>query len=369
MEIYKKELPDILKALPEINHFDETKEWDLIICTLGFEDITHTILDRLVAKGKTKHTSLLLIRYPTNEKDNTANEIFFVRAAEEMVGFHQITYSRKEYSDLLSRTLDAWYPLKRLKVLFDISSCSSYVFYPTINTLLDRNVLLTVGYTEAEIYYPTREEWSGVANHAQIEENLFVESFENATFQSLGVDDIYPLPLFSEMNPGNRQGVLIAVPNFSVMRMNAIRTRDRETNNTPFEAVYWIIGAPPGEQNQWRLEAIKTTNGLTDPSNVKVIHVSTFDYKDILKCLENIWHDNRYTSYLSVGPLGSKMQHVGTYIFLYLHRDVGLWLAEPREFRARRFSTGCASIWQIAFGDTIVLKALLDGYMTFTWKF
>lgn len=369
MEIYRRDLPDILKILPDVDPFDETQEWDLIICTVGFEDRSHAIVDQIVSKGKHGKATLLVIRYPTNKKDNSANEIFFKSAAERMAGFQEITYYRKEYSELLRKTLESNLPIKGSKVLFDISSCSSYVFYPTIKSLLDRDICLTIGYSEAETYHPTEEEWSDVASHAQVEDGLFIQSFENAGFQSLGVDDIYPYPLFSEMNPGNRPGVLIAIPNFSVMRMNAIRTRDRETNSTAYEGVYWLIGAPPGQQNRWRMEAIETTNSLSNASNDRVIRVSTLQYKDMLTTLESIWLDNRYKFYLSVGPLGSKMQHVGTFLFLYLHNDVGLWLAEPKEFRASRFSTGRGPIWQIAIGDTETLRHTLDEYMTFTWKF
>jgi hypothetical protein len=368
MEIYKRDLPDILTKLPNTLRFDAAQVWDVVICTLGFEDRSHAIIDQIVSTGSAARTILVLVRYPTNEIDNSANENFFVAAAQKMAGFYQITYTRREFAGSLTKTLNAIPFLDQANVLFDISSCSSYVFYPTINALIQRDINLTIGYVEADVYYPTKEEWSDIAGRSREENNLFVQSFENAGFQSLGVDDIYSHSIFSEMNPGSRPGLLIAVPNFSVMRMNAIKTRDRETNNTPYDGVYWVIGTPPGDQNKWRIEAMKSTHSLDHVANALIAHVSTFDYKEMLKTLENIWYEYRYKFYLSIGPLGSKMQHLGTFLFLYLHKDVGLWLAEPKEFRAGRFSTGCGSSWQTDFGNTKAVRELLDTYMTFEWK-
>jgi hypothetical protein len=366
MDVYRKELPDILRQLPEIKPFDASQAWDLIVCVIGFEERSHAIIDKIAAARSQQNTTLLLVRYPTNQDDNNANEIFFEAAGKQIGHTKQISYSRKEYSRLVGQTLSDLTSVGS-KVLFDISSCSSYVFYPTISALLNLDIELTIGYAEAETYYPTENEWLHVAAEAQTENSLFVQSFENAEFQSLGVDDIYPSPVFADMNPGNRPGVLIAIPNFSAMRMNAIRTRDRETNNTSFDGVYWIVGIPPGSKNKWRVDAVKATNSLG--ASERIMEVSTFDYRDMLKTLENIWYDTRYKNYLSVGPLGSKMQHLGTFIFLYLHKDVGLWLAEPKRFRATRFSDGCGATWQVAFRNTLPLRDALDGYMTFSWKF
>ena len=84
---------------------------------------------------------------------------------------------------------------------------------------------------------------------------------------------------------------------------------------------------------------------------------------------EDIWLDTRYNYHMSIGSLGSKMQHLATCLFLYLHQDTALWLSEPKEFQAKRFSSGSDKAWQIDFGDTENLKNILKKYMTFTWQF
>src|SRR3712207_8526259 len=43
--------------------------------------------------------------------------------------------------------------------------------------------------------------------------------------------------------------------------------------------------------------------------------------------------------------LGSKMQHLGTFLFLQMHPEVGLVLSEPNDFVAGRFSQGIGQVW------------------------
>jgi hypothetical protein len=363
MRIYKKEIPDILSDLPNLEPFDARGKYDLAICTLGFEDRTHQIVDNLILNYTSLDTRLLLVKYPTNEDDNLRNHHYFKTASEKMSSFDQIVYSRINYLQELPAKLGS---ISGAKVLFDISTCSSYVFYPTMRRLLEYDIDLSIAYSEAAIYHPTPDEWSPVAKRAEDEKTLYVQSFERAEFQSLGVDNIYPSSLFSEMNPGNKPTILVAVPNFSVMRMNAMITRDQEINKTPYDNIIWLLGEPPAETNKWRVDAIKRTHNLTT-NNQKIFPVSTLDYKDMLKSLENIWLENRYSNSMTIACLGSKMQHVGTLLFLYLHQEVGLWMSEPKKFQAQKFSSGFGNAWQVRFGLTKDLRKRLNEYMKFSW--
>jgi hypothetical protein len=169
------------------------------------------------------------------------------------------------------------------------------------------------------------------------------------------------------MNPGNSPCMLIAVPNFSVLRMNAIRIRDEEINKTKYDVIRWLIGEPPAGRNKWRMEALKKTNRVYLVDTANIIPVSTLRFKDMIATLENIWLQERYDYQITIGSLGSKMQHVGTFFFLHLHKDVGLWLSEPKAFRANKFSVGSGSAWVIRFGSTSILRKMLDRYMTYTW--
>jgi hypothetical protein len=368
MEINRFEIGDILGNLPKIESFNIDRQVDLLITTLGFEDRTHSIIDKLVNTGKMHKKPILLIEYPTNKEDNIKNYSFFEKAAKAMESpLIRLTYSRKDFTQKLGYQLDEILA-KKSYIVFDISSCSSYVFYPIMKALYNLDIDLSIVYSEAEKYYPTFEEWDEVNKTAESEKSLFVESFENAKFQSAGVDDIYAYNIFSEINPGNKPCILIAVPNFSCQRVNAIIARDNELNKTKYEDILWIIGKPPADNNEWRIKAVMKTNNLYNKPPTKIKSACTLDYKEMIKALEDVWSDVRYKYHLTLGTLGSKNQHLGTFFFLALHQDVGLWLAEPKEFRANRFSEGEGESWQINFGSISKLKESLSSYLTFRWQ-
>lgn len=369
MEIYRNDISDMLRILPKLETFNPKKTYDLFISTLGFEERSIKPLEQLLKNVGINKTKLLLIEYPTNREENGLNYPFFENASIRMADFKRINYSRKDFLLLLSQILDNFKLPKEAKVIFDLSSCSSYVFYPTMKELINRDIELTLVYTQAKEYRPTKDEWNEILKKANAEKNLFAQSFENAEFQSVGVDGIYSSYLFSEMNPGNRPTKLVAVPNFSVIRMNAIIERDREINKTAYDNIIWLVGDPPSEKNKWRLEALKRTHNLINNKSQNIYSVSTLHYKEMLQTLEDIWLENKHDYHISIGSVGSKMQHVGTFLFSYMHQEVSMWITEPKEFKAERYSFGCENIFQLVFRSVKDLVNSLDQYLSFRWRF
>lgn len=372
MMIHQRELSDILGSLPEYAPFDERcwaeRRFDAIICTLGFEDRTSALLLKLAGAGLLRDALLILVRYPTNELENAAHFADFERAAKVMRGMAVLDYALPDFASSLGRVLEVL-PVSP-RVGFDVSTCASYVFYPTMKTIFERDGDLVILYAEAEVYYPTLLEWDEVAAKASKEEgSLFVQSFEEADFQSLGVEKVYPYSMFAELNPGNRASGLIAIPNFNAVRMNALIARDRELNKTSARDIVWVLGKPPAGENDWRVNALKRTNDVHDLSAENIHLSSTLDYRETIEVLESVWLQRRYQLYLSIAPLGSKMQHLGVFMFLFIHQDVSLWLAEPSSFRTSRYSEGVRQLWQVDFGRLSDVKRQLGLYMTFEWEF
>ena len=88
--------------------------------------------------------------------------------------------------------------------------------------------------------------------------------------------------------------------------------------------------------------------------------VSTFNYKEVLRILEKIYTEMSETHTITVSPLGSKMQALGTGIFCYMHPDVRIIFAMPKEYNATQYSKGYKSVWQIEFGPLKELRHKLD---------
>jgi len=369
MEIRKKDISDVLSGLPRAVPFEPTAcHVDVLFATLGFEDRTHAVIDSMFHEGIETSVVLVLITYPTNEEDNKKNLIHFEKYRRHIKAFVEIKYSRASFQAEVAKTVRDFCNVDS-SVLLDISTTSSYVFYPLFHELLKSDINLKVVYTEAVEYFPSQEEWKGVEESAKVERTLFTSVFEQANFLSVGVDDVYSLNLFSEMNPGNRPSAIVLLPSFSAIRINSIRAKDQDLNKTSNLNTYWLIGSPPAEKNKWRIEAVKKTNSveLSHPDHIK--YVSTLDYTDATMQLEHIWLDIKYDSYLSIGTLGSKMQHLGTYLFLYMHQDIGIWVSEPTQFKAKSYTSGIGQAWEVNFASTSKILKVLDDYQQFEWFF
>ena len=298
MNIYQHDVSDVLADLPALEEFDASQSYDMVIATVGFEDRTASLVEALYG-GWPSGGRLLLIDYPTNLPENAVNENRFTTSAPGG-GVTRISYNRQSFVSALIRELKRLPPGAR--VLLDVSTCSSYILYPTLRALFEEDIALTVGYTEADVYHPTHEEWSRVASRADREDTMLVEAFESASFQSVGVASVYPGNLFSEVNPGNRPSALVAIPNFSCLRLAAILAHDRELNKTPREDVVWIVGEPPGEKNRWRRDAVVRTNNLGQVTRAHLHYVSTLEYRAMINLLEDIWQDRRYSHHLTLVP-------------------------------------------------------------------
>jgi hypothetical protein len=367
MKIHQNDLGDILKTLPDEEDF-VVERTDFMICTLGFEERTYAVVEGMLSDNLSNLKNLILVTYPTNKGDNDVNRPKFEKLKSYNINVFEINYEKTSFYNLFLQFLRDKVP-SGAKVIFDISTCSSYLFYPIMKALLELDISLIIAYAEASEYDPSKENWEKVAEKAEKEKELFIKSWDEADFQSIGVDDVYGSNLFSEMNPGNKPSILIAIPNFNSIRMQSIKEKDKEVNKTELSDIFWLIGVPPRDENKWRGEALLKTNALEKIDDKNKWFVSTLHYKDSIKQLEAIWINNRYSSHISIGTLGSKMQHLATFFFIYLHPDTGLWLAEPRKFKAGTYSTGVRQLYRINFGDTKAMREQLSKYMHFEYQF
>ena len=119
----------------------------------------------------------------------------------------------------------------------------------------------------------------------------------------------------------------------------------------------WLVGIPHLEENHWRINALREINEL-EHEDVQY-EVSTLHYQDTLKTLEAIHNrlSDRYK--LTLSPIGSKMQALGSSLFSYIHPDARIVFAIPKEYNAASYSEGCRETWKIEFGSLTDLRRLL----------
>lgn len=352
--IHKRQLEEILQSLPEIDAFDPSSDLrnidDVFLCALGFEPRCLEIPTKL-RKGNYKVKKAIVIKYATNRDDNEINLPMLeehLREVAESVDF--LREDSPEFLQHLTTLITEATINAGATVTFDISVAANRLVVKCLNALLDLSVDLRIVYSEAAIYFPSFEDYQANTEAWQSEDVLCLEK---------GVSDI----VFSEDHPGNHLDPLpdsiIIFPTFKKERSwAAINRVDPSLVTSPRDKVIWLLGSPHHPEDEWRKEAMISINQITP--EMKQYDVSTFDYKETLKILHRI-HDKIWQDYnISLLPLGSKLQAVGISLFCYLHSDVRLMYAIPKEYNANKYSDGCKALWKLSFGSMKALREELD---------
>lgn len=362
-------IQDIISELPDWTPFVAPEDVSLFVGTIGFEERSPHCFKSWASATKVPNSRALMVEYTTNVEDNEKRRREFVKYANKWnIQMDFVEYARPALFGEVERALrdiDS-----EEIVLLDISSVSSYVFFPLAQALCNAlpQSCLRICYAEASKYYPTQREWNDLLKKTRAKDTLErARLLDESNFHSRGVDFVYESSVFPGANPDNLPVRIICVPNFSFERVNQMRSYLNRRYSIAPNSYDWIFGVPPDEtKNGWRTTALQELYRLEDEA-VRV--ASTLKYKDILLTLHRIWKENVYTNTLMVSTVGSKPQHLGTLLFLNMHREVGLVLSEPVRFSASRYSEGVGNVWQVQFGKIEHLLESLRNWnrINFDW--
>ena len=210
---------------------------------------------------------------------------------------------------------------------------------------VDLNIL----YSEAAIYHPTNDEYKAKPAAWRDEAELGLER---------GVSDVRPSREFPGQHFDQLPDAIILFPTFKAERSRAvIAFVDPSLIGVKGDQVIWLLGVPHLQENRWRIEALKEINDLDDRD---IQHeISTLDYKETLSRLDSIYEQLSDTCKLTLSPIGSKMQALGSSLFSYIHPDTRIVFAIPNEYNAAQYSEGYRETWIIEFGPLSYLRYLL----------
>ena len=345
-------------------HLEAAERVDLLVVAAGFEERARAILN---ADLWPNPKQVLAIEYPTNLEDNRET---FDAIYEKSCFLESIRYERRLFLEDCRQYFNRYSGFSGKHLVVDLSGMSSYVFFCLMETLVQccAEAKVSIFYAEALEYFPTKGDLEGLQNALGSADDLLqqAEIFEKRNFQSRGIDAVYESELFPGRNVGDLPTRLVVIPNFSRDRTETMITRACELYNAHRDNVVWLIGQPPDEaKNGWRVEGLSRlyfANNLGVP-------VSTLNYKEMAWKLSDLWEEFESKYHMVILTLGSKMQHLGTFLFLQAHKDVGLVLSEPGGFVADRFSKGVGSTWKIQLGSILALRELIlkRGMMKFEW--
>ena len=356
--ISRYQLVDAISELNDITSLDSAKfrgasPDDLFLCALGFEQRCLQLPRQLEDAGYRSHRAYYFT-YATNLSDNAVNLPELKRHLLKIAPrVEPIESDEAEFPNRLRALLElavSESSTRCPRITLDISVTANRLLLRCIKVLLEYDVNLRIVYSEAAVYHPTEQEYQRYSAKWGHDGVMGLEQ---------GVSDVMP----SIDHPGIALDPLpasiILFPSFNVERSKAvIGFVDPSLLTSPGDKIVWLLGIPHHGQDHWRLEAIKTTNGILE--NVPQHRVSTFDYKDTLRTLELLYTELAEKRNITLSPLGSKMQALGTAIFCYMHPDVRLIFAMPKEYNASHYSKGCKAVWQIELGSLKELRNRLD---------
>jgi hypothetical protein len=235
-------------------------------------------------------------------------------------------------------------------VTFDISVTANRLILKCMKALIESGVRLRILYSEAASYYPSIEEYEQNKDRWRSDEALGLER---------GVSDVSISADIPGIHLDSLPNCVIIFPAFKAERSRAAITHvDPSLLISPGDKVIWLLGVPHHEEDRWRVEAMREVNDIGP--NMRRYEVSTFDYKEALQTLEKIYEEMWECCNISLSPLGSKLQAVGTSLFCYLHPDVKPIFTIPKEYRAVKYSEGCKATWKLDFGLMGELRRILD---------
>jgi hypothetical protein len=325
--------PQIEEATPFIG------EKDALITCAGFEDRALEFLARCVRAG-CKGFRLVGVQYLPEVAENRVGQFKELGdRAGAVATLDQYTRQEPESIDgLLSNTKHA------ARLWVDISGMSRLLIVQLISAGVRQGLLnkMEVVYSEAELYPPSKEAVAKkLADH---EDYLGI-----LNFISSGVFGITIVPELSTVAMQGQPTRLIVFPSFNPTQFAAV------TAEVQASALTIINGVPPRDENLWRQEAIRQLNGIDSIREKEEFNISTFDYRDTLRLLLELYAQYSASQKILVSPTGSKMQSVAVGLVCGFLRDIQIVYPTPRSFPTpSNYTTGVSKIYHLslaAFAD------------------
>lgn len=338
--------------LPPISHLEaESFSSPLTyIGAAGFEDRATSFLDWAISRNMTVDNAIAIEYRPydeTNKIQLFKERLSKVKAHATWVIFDR--YDPQKFSKAILPTLEF---LNSGRILVDVSAMSKFLIMIILQALRDRPNPLTIIYTEADVYHPTKEEFE-------------LKRKELGTVPDFLTTDVYKILAVTSLSSVSMQGhpiLLLAFPTFNRTEIVALY------NELSPKCMILFEGTPHEEQDKWRLEAIREINEriTTNPDyTIEQRVISTFDYRTNVEMLENVYQEYSCTNKIVLSPTGSKLQTVAAFMFKQLRPDVQIVYPVTRSFIGE-YSEKCRALWSISVDSFSEFVRLLDSHRRLT---
>jgi hypothetical protein len=308
----------------------------LLVCAGGFEDRAVSFPARFADAGYHSENSILL-HY---ESQRTENEPNYRRIKSYVDGLtlkkrHTVVVTsdnpirshlriKHVIEDIALRTDDR-------TALVDISGMTNLLALAALHACLSSGLRTTVVYTEAERYFPSKEESEQLVR-AWKEGRFDVAS---KYLQSSGLRAVHIPPDFAgNFRPGRNVCLMI----FVGYEPNRIEGLVEEYAPGSIIAFY---GRSPHKRLRWRIQLSQDLHeGLFKRWYVRSSKTSTLLVDEIVAILTEEFKIIQEQYDVAIVPQCSKMQAVAAYLFWRRHPEVQLVFTSPVSFKPKRYSEG-----------------------------
>lgn len=316
-QLQKITLPQLIeKAVPSLGPND-----CLVLCS-GFEARALAALEEAIQNRNGGTFDVLCVNYLPLYQENQS-ELIVQRCLAVNLNIRNFSYDRESPAGAgiyLAEEIGHYD-----RVFIDISGMSRLFIVQILVALGQREhgfKGVSVFYTEAESYPPTKQEFNDECQRAV---NL---GGAIGGFISTGVFEVAVTPELSSVAMQGEAIRLIAFPSFNRKQLYALISEIQPT------FINLIDGIPPREENKWRPDAIRQCNEKTTRSmvNLEESKLSTLDYRDTFRFLLDIYNQRSAYDRLVIAPTGSKMQAVAVGLFRAFMNDVQIVYPTPEGF-------------------------------------
>jgi len=332
----------IEKAIEEIPFSTWRADNDRVPAVLvveGFEERSIGFLRRL-ADTKVSVPALVLGRYGDNGDLNVEfREEFEALASRVASGRWQVV----ELKDGEDWAREAAQLVGGNELIVDISALTTRGIFFALDRLTRHSRHVSIAYSEAGEYRPTREEWEGLLREVAgdvDEDTLIAEKADEMPWLYSGT---HHAEIVTGHEGFDAAGVnaLVAFFPFKCARLAAV------LGEQDYSAYVFIAGRPRLEGNSWRLEALMRINASV-VKDWPIVDMDTFGYKSTLSALsKEICSDEGLLQRFDVhlAPMGSKLQKVACWVLSMLVPSVTVTTAVTHGYYPEAFSHGVGESW------------------------
>jgi hypothetical protein len=237
------------------------------------------------------------------------------------------------------------------EVILDISAMSKLLILISLCKLSSYTGTLRIVYCEAEDYAPTYQEY----------EKSRKEMEAIATFPSQGVESIVRTKCLSSIRMQGQPVTLITFTSF-----NEQLVRHMLGTISPHRLLF-INGRPPRSDYAWRecatqeihgrlINEFSSDNPVDEKTKLLTRVASTFDYRETIHCLKEIYQQFGIYERIICAATGSKMQTVGLFFSKVIYPDIHIEYPTPNSYFVKGFSTGIRGVYEVVlprFSETL----------------